>query len=239
MEVRCANCGAKIPLERDDSLLTCRYCGSTLYLDRGHTFLQFLLPPSVSPVRARDLLAQDLAEREVGVVAVRAVEGLLLPFWGVRGESLQESIPAFSPVPADLAGYRLPAAGAAGFDGKAPEGFTALACGEVSSASWEGRKDVASFGLYMVPFYKIAYGSGSAQYSAWVEAVSGRVYMARTPPPLTAAITRRFWSVLAGLFGLFTVEGLLIPGILWSAAAVAVTGAALYPMVRQALREGT
>jgi hypothetical protein len=239
MDVRCANCGAKIRLERDDALVTCSYCGSTLYLDRGHTFLQFLLPPSVSPAQARDLLAQDLAEREVGAVSVRDVKGFLLPFWGVRGEALQESIPAFSPVPTELAGYHLPAAGATVFDGKAPEGFTAVPCGEVSSASWEGRADVASFGLYMVPFYRISYSAGSTAYTAGVEAVSGRVYLARTPPSLTSAITHRFWTVLALLFALFTVEGLLVPGLLPSAVAIAVTGALFFPAVRQALREGT
>lgn len=239
MDVRCANCAAKIRLERDEPLVTCPYCGSTLYLDRGHTFLQFLVPAAVSPTQARDLLSQDLAEREVGPVAVLSVQGLLLPFWGVRGEALQESIAAFSPVPPDLAGYHLPSAGAVVFDGKTPEGFAAQPCGDLSSASWEGRADVASFGLYMVPFYKVTYRAGSTEYGAWVEAVSGRVYVARTPPSLSGAITHRFWTVLALLFALFAAEGLLVPGLMLSALVIAVTGALFFPMVRQALREGT
>jgi len=238
MVVRCANCGAKIPLERDEALLTCGFCGSTLFFDRGRTFLQFLIPPLVSPARARDLLAQDLAQREIGGTLVKSCEGLLLPFWGVRGESLQESLPAFSPVPTALSGYKLPSSGAVVYGGTAPPGYEAAPCGEASSACWEGRPDVASFGLYMVPFQRIVYAAGPAEYAAWIEAESGRVYLASTPPSLTAAISRRFWTVLACLFGLFTAEGLLVPGFLASAAAIAVTGAAAFPWVRRALQEG-
>jgi DNA-directed RNA polymerase subunit RPC12/RpoP len=235
LEVGCANCGAKIPLQRDDALLVCPYCSSTLYLDRAHTFKKFVLLPNVSKVQADDLLKADLSSREIPRPPIQRVEQLMLPFWGVRGESLQETIPAFAPVPSALAGYRLPSAGAEVYSEDSAPDYQRVDCAESASASWEGRPDVSSFSQFLVPFFKVAYGAGGVSYTAWVEAVSGRVFLDQVPPPMTSAITQKFWMVLALMFLLFTVEGLLVPGLGLSALVIAITAAALFPFVKGAL----
>lgn len=235
MEVSCANCGAKIPLQRDDALLICPYCSSTLYLDRARTFKKFILLPSVSSVQAEDLLKADLSSREILRPPLQKVEQLLMPYWGVRGESLQETIPAFTPVPSALAAYRLPSAGAQVYAEDAAPEYERVDCAESASASWEGRPDVSSFSQYMVPFYKITFGAGGVAFTAWVEGVSGRVYLDQAPPPMTAAITQKFWIVITFMFLLFTAEGLLVPGLGLSALVIAVTAVAVFPLVKGTL----
>lgn len=239
MDVRCANCSAKIPLERDDALITCPFCNSTLYLDRAHSFLTFEFAPAITQQRACDLLAQELAAREIPRQPVVATKGLLLPFWGVRGEALQETLPAFSPVPSALSSFRLPSAGATVYRQEAPDGFSAVPCAEGASAAWEGREDISFFRQMMVPFFRVTYGVGGSTYTAWVDAVSGKVYGDQTPPPMTAAISRQFWGVLAVLFVVFALEGMLIPGFLPSALVIALTGVACVPLVRGAMGGGS
>ncbi|OYW01638.1 MAG: hypothetical protein B7X11_03945, partial [Acidobacteria bacterium 37-65-4] len=63
MNIRCANCSAEIPLERDEEFLVCPFCNSSLYLDRAHTFKSFLVKPAVSSAGAVNRLAQELARR--------------------------------------------------------------------------------------------------------------------------------------------------------------------------------
>ena len=112
MKLRCANCSAELALERDEAFFVCPFCSSSLYLDQARTFKSFLLPPAHSETSARDLLAREIARREIPPAAVTRCDRVLLPFWGVRGQNLQETLPAFSPVSEALQGYRLPAAGA-------------------------------------------------------------------------------------------------------------------------------
>jgi DNA-directed RNA polymerase subunit RPC12/RpoP len=238
MDLRCANCSGMIRIERAESFLVCPFCGSTLVVDRARTFRSFLLPASVSGSHAGALLQEELSRREMPRCKITAVRGFLLPFWGVRGETLQETLPCFSPVPPALAGYKLPSAGAVPFsEGESP-GFAPVACSESSSATWEGSPDVSAFAQYRVPFFKVEYGGGEASYTAWVEGVSGRVFLDRTPPSLSGSISRRFWLAMTAFFLLFAAEGLLVPGFGWSLLAVAATAAILFPFARGAFGEG-
>jgi DNA-directed RNA polymerase subunit RPC12/RpoP len=232
MQVRCANCGAQITLARDDAFLRCSFCDSTLYLDRAQTFRRFTLPPAVPRARAGDVLAGELAAQELPRLQLLKCEGALLPFWGVRGVDMQETIPAFVPVPQGLHEFRLPSAGAVPDAEGDPEGFQREPCSQGASATWEGRPDVSSFGLYFVPFYKLSYGEGGPTYTAWVDAVAARVYLGQTPPPLTDHITRRFWRTLSLAFLVFAFEALVIPNSWAALAVVAVTASGFYPTLR-------
>lgn len=237
MEVRCANCSGAIRLERADAFLRCPFCGSTLVLDRARTFRSFVLPPALSAAHASALLQKELASREMPRCQVTGVRGFLLPFWGIRGEALQETLPCFSPVPPALTGYKLPSAGAVPFAQEAVQGFDAVPCSPSSSAMWEGEEDVSSFAQYRVPFFKVGYGGGGADYAAWVEAVSGRVYLDRTPPAVSASISRRFWLAMTALLLFFTAEGLFVPGFGLSLLVVAASAALLFPFARGAFSE--
>jgi len=232
MQVRCANCAAQITLERDDAFLRCPFCDSTLYLDRAQTFRRFTLPSAVPRARAADLLAGELAAQELPRLRLLKCDGALLPFWGVRGVEMQETIPAFAPVPQGLHEFRLPSAGAVPDAEGEAEGFQREPCSQGASVTWEGRQDVSSFALYFVPFYKLSYGEGGPAYTAWVDAVSGCVCLSQTPPPLTDRITRRFWRSLSLAFLALAFEALVIPNSWAALAVVAVTAAGLYPTLK-------
>lgn len=234
MKIRCASCSAEIPLERDEEFLVCPFCHSSLYLDRAHAFKSWTLKPAVSATGAADRLAQELARREIPPVRATGTQALLAPFWGIRGGAMQETVPAFSPVPALLQGYRLPSADALGFDDSQTGAFSVVPCSESSSSRWEGRDDISSFTLYRVPFYRLSFGEGAAPYAAWVDAVTGKVYMDQAPPPRSEAISSRFLSVLFGLFALFTAVAAFVPGFGWSLIAVGATAALSYPLVKRA-----
>lgn len=232
MKIRCANCGAEIAVERDDAFLVCPFCNSSLYLDRAHTFKNLLLTAGLQEASARDLLQKELALREIPPAPARKVERVLLPYWGVRGESLQETMPAYSPAPAVLQGYRLPSAGAVFYEEGLAGGFEPVACSEAASSRWEGREDVSSFALYRVPFYKISFGGGARAYTAWVEAVAGKVFMDDAPPPMSSEISSHFLKLVVLLFVIFTAIAALVPGFGLSLLAVAVAAAVAFPVLR-------
>jgi hypothetical protein len=237
VNIRCASCSAEIKLERDEAFIVCPFCNSSLYLDRAQTFRSFLLKPSVSATGAADRLAQELSRREIPPAPSKKIEGVWAPFWGVRGGALQETLPAFSPVPVALQGYRLPSADAVYFRDDLAEGFIALPCSESGSTKWEGREDVSSFALYRAPFYKLSFGAGDVAYVAWVDAVKGKVYMDKAPPPQSEAISSRFLGVLLVLFAVFTMVAAVVPGFGWSLLAVSALAVLVYPVIKRLAAE--
>ncbi len=236
MEVRCASCGGKIALERDEPFLRCPFCGSTLYLDRAQTFQRFLIPPAVPRARVEPLLREALAAAEMPPLPVQSVVAELLPFWSVQEEGGRRTIAAFSPQPPALHGFSLPSAGAVYFSEEAAGGFAVMPCAESASAQWHGREASGRFSLVMVPFYRVTYGAEKT-YAAWIDGVTGKVHLGEGPPPLTTQISRRFWAILTLLFLVFTAEAFLLRGI-WSLAAVAVSALAAYPAARRFFEEG-
>lgn len=238
MDVPCANCAAKIPIERDDPFLKCPFCGSALYLDRARTFKSFRLRPAIPRSRVPDLLYQHLDSMEAPRLPVRSCDGVLLPFWGVRGMEIQGTLPAFSPVPQGLAGFKMPPSGAVPDEDFDVRGFGRVPCSVESAAAWEGREDVSSFGLYAVPFYKVSYGDAGGAFTAWVDGLAGEVRLDESPPPLTDRITRRFWSVLGLAFLGLTVEALVIPSGLAAMAVVGLSALLIYPTVKGLFLEG-
>ncbi|MEW5763463.1 MAG: hypothetical protein ACOYXN_05555 [Acidobacteriota bacterium] len=231
MKVRCASCGGEFGLDRDLPFLDCPYCASTLYLDRARTFLRFVLPPSHSPARALLELREAWRKGELPELPVLKTEGLLLPFWSVRGSESQGAVPAFSPRPSCLEDFRLPGAGAR-VEGGEPRGFTAVPCTQGASTAWMRPGEESSFSLYLVPFFRIQYGTARRAYTAWVDAVLGRAYFEETPPPLSAHISHRFWAAMSLLFMVFAVESFFLPGPA-AAAAVPLTGFLVFPLFRR------
>jgi len=237
VKIRCASCSAEIGLERDEAFIVCPFCNSSLYLDRAHTFRSFLLKPSVSAMGAADRLAQELSRREIPPTPAKGGEGVWAPFWGVRSGALQETLPAFSPVPVALQGYRLPSADAVYFQEEVAAGFSSLPCSESGSTKWEGRADLSTFALYRAPFYKLSFGAGTVPYVAWVDAVTGKVYMDKAPPPQSEAISSRFLRVLLVLFAIFTLVAAVVPGFGWRLLAVSALAALAFPVIKRLAAE--
>lgn len=238
MKIGCVNCGAEIGLERDEPFFVCPFCNSSLFLDRAKTFKDLLFLPILPAAAARSKLEEELARREIPPCPLGSVEPLLVPFWGVRGESLQETVPAFSPVPPGLQGYRLPSAESVFFKADSAEGFEPLPCAEAASSVWQGRKDVSTFSLYRVPFFKISFSAGAFSYEGWVDAVSGKVLLEQTPPPISGAISSRYLALVFTLFAVFALAAAVVPGFGWSLVVVGVLAAASVPLVKRFAARG-
>jgi len=234
MQVKCAQCGGAIPLERDDAFLRCPFCASTLFLDRAATFIHMELVPALGETRARDLLAQELRRREIPEQPVRSVEKLKLPFWAVREAEALTTQAAFSPLPAALAEFRIPASGASVVQ-EGPGGeFRPVACAETASARWDPGNLPKGLALFAVPFYRIAFGAkGSRECEAWVEATTGGLWLGDTPPADTAQISRLSMAALVGLFLVVVLESALIPNAALGLVVALVTVVAAYPLLRR------
>ncbi len=238
MEVRCANCGARIPLQRDDAFLRCPFCDSTLYLDRAHTFVRLLLPPVLTEAQARRRLSEEMERREIPAQEVLEAKGLLLPFWGRRGgESLQAEA-AFAPLPVALVEYELPSAGATVSPDEPPQGFSRLPCAENAAARWKKEQGQGTaLVLYEAPLFHVIFGSAQKPFEAYVDAVSGSVLMAESPPAMTEAISRSSMKALLVLFLIFSLEAMVIPNAALSLVAAVITGVAAFPILKKRIAQ--
>lgn len=238
MEVRCANCGARIPLQRDDALLRCPFCDSTLYLDRAHTFVRLLLPPLLNEAQARRRFAEELTRKEIPEQKVLEAKGLLLPFWGRRGGESVRAEAAFAPLPVALVEYELPSAGATVSPDEPPPGFARLPCSENSAARWEKEQGQgAGLVLYEAPVFHVAYGSAQKPFEAYVDAISGAVFMAESPSAMTDAISRGSMKALIWLFLIFALEAIVIPNAALSLVAAVITGVAAFPVLKKRIAQ--
>ena len=234
MEVRCANCGAKIPLQRDEALLRCPFCDSTLYLDRAHTFLRLLLPPLLNETQAKRRLLDELERREIPAQEIQAADGVLLPFWGKRGGEGVGAVAAFAPLPAALMDYELPSAPAGVSPDEPPPGFARVACSENAAARWEKDERLgAGMALYEAPLFRLSFGSSQERYEAYVDAISGAVFVTDAPPANTTAISKGSMKALLALFATVAVEAMLLPGAGLSFIAAMATCAAAFPILRK------
>lgn len=238
MNLDCAQCGGKFPLHVESPFARCPFCSCTLYLDRASSFRHLGLPARIGPSAAMDLLRGGARRRNQPLPEPLDVVHVVLPFWSVRSESVQETLPAFSPLPVALAPFRLPAAQPAWFDPGDYPGFSVQEPSEESPLAWEGRYGKAAATLYAVPFFKVRYGGGTKPYEAWVDAAGSRVFWGIGPPAGNEAASRRFVKVIGGMVALFGAEAFLLPGGWLALSAVGVTGAILYPWARRTLAPG-
>ncbi len=238
MEVRCANCGAKIPLQRDDALLRCPFCDSTLYLDRAHTFLRFLLPPVLTEAQAKRRLLEELEKREIPPQEILAADGVLLPFWGKRGGEGVRAEAAFAPLPDALVDFELPSAPAEVSPNEPPAGFSRVACSENAAARWEKDESRGTgMALYESPLFRLSFGPAQKPYEAYVDAVSGAAFISGAPPANTAAISNGSMKALLALFAVVAAEAMVIPGAGLSFLAAAATCGAAFPLLKRKITQ--
>jgi len=227
MKLRCAQCHADFVPERDEAFLRCPYCHSFLFLDGSQTYKRLALPASIPASRAAALLRRDARRRDLALPGTGLqAQGFLYPFWGIRGTDLQDTLPAFSPVPFALNAFRLPASKVQWDTGEDVKGFKRVDPGETRSLEWMDHPSITSFSLYAVPFYRFRFGAADSPYEAFVDGVKGTVLWGLTPPSSTIAASRRYWllmlallAVTAGLAGF--LPGFWVPFIAANAAAVA------------------
>lgn len=238
MDLNCAQCGGKFPIEVESPFARCPFCSSHLYLDRATTFRHLGLPATLGRAAAVDMVRDSARKADVSLPGQPEVKAKVLPFWSVRSGSLQETLPAFSPLPFALVPFRLPAAQPSWFRPEDYPGFEVVPPGE-DSLAWEtGGETGPEIALYSVPFFRLRFGSGPKPAEVWVDAAGARVLWGDAQAGGRGPAARKFLAASGGLVAVFALEAALIPGFLPAAGAIAVTGAIAYPWLRNSAGRG-
>jgi len=94
-EINCSHCGAPLPVQPGEILITCNYCGFTSVVETGKAFefehsllLNTVAPPQVFDT-ARDWMKNSfIAPKDLTKKAALVEQNLVyLPFWVVSGEA--------------------------------------------------------------------------------------------------------------------------------------------------------
>lgn len=238
MHLNCAQCGGEFPVAVESPFARCPFCACHLYLDRATTFRHLGLPATLGRMAALDMVRDSARKSGFFLPGESAVSARVLPFWSVRAESLQETLPAFSPLPFALVPFRLPAAQPSWFRPEDYAGYEVVPPGEESLAWESGGAGGPEIALYSVPFFRVRFGPGPRPAEVWVDAAGGRVFWGDAPAGGEGPAARRFLVVSVGLVAAFALEAALIPGFLPAAGAIAVTGAAAFPWLRASVGQG-
>ncbi|MDD4857429.1 MAG: hypothetical protein PHD74_04895 [Candidatus Krumholzibacteria bacterium] len=85
----CPECGGSIRINEGDRSIRCGYCGSALYVTSPRGVQSYILPPRVTPAKARLSAIHYIAERTDGRIGARNTSALDMklihvPFWRMR-----------------------------------------------------------------------------------------------------------------------------------------------------------
>lgn len=229
MELRCAQCGARLDVAADIRVLACPYCDTALAVDAEGLVFREVLEPTVQPRAVADHLRRFLSgpatvaglDREA---RIGEPELELFPFWAftVRGPDGERTVlmPAAPSSLQGLQGLKLPGAARRPAAAALPEGarVTEPEVPLATARQWlderEGRPEIRRVALFHVPLYRVDYSWRGRTYRAAVEAVSGEVLPADYPAKSEAP-----YVLVAGLaLAVFGLEGLLFSNLAAKAA---------------------
>ena len=241
MELDCPQCGAGLPLDPFRSFLGCPYCGSSHYIELEASLRHYLVRPIIREEAARAALPGWLAGRRIKrSVTVRSTELAYIPFWQIASGLTAYAIPAASltffegqdifEIKGDLRFFSPEAIGE-GADVLDPDLFLEGALErlrDLGHPAGEGTE----IRLIHVPFFRLTYDAGGESYTALVDGLWGRVYGEPPPPAVAHAEGRSFAAVFGVLTALFAIEGALLPGPGWIAAAYLSTSLLGYGLAK-------
>jgi hypothetical protein len=181
----CPQCGAVLP--DTSGFSECDYCGATLHLGVPAGVAHEILRPQIARAEVDVHLERWLRSRDtLGRATVRDARLVYVPLWTVPGRE---------PVPAAVLNeaHPLPPAEARPFQAELAGEAEVVEPGiPLASVVPDAAHPPEGTRLVHVPFWRVAYGIGTRDHEALVEAVSGRV----TPTSFPAAAGERWLDVL-------------------------------------------
>jgi hypothetical protein len=242
VDIRCTQCGASQEVAADARLIACQFCGTALVVEGEGVLFHEVMLPTVDEAAAKDHLRRFMAgdQTVAGLDREAAIGAPTLeyfPFWAftLGGDGGERVVlePAAPSSLQGLQGLTLPAGSTRGM-GAEVTGTAAVLDPEVPVATarqWlETRfpsEHLRRTALYHVPLYRMTYAYRGRNYSAAVEAVSGRVLPADFPAKAEAPylLVAGLALVVFGLEGL-VVRNLLFKVLLYAVSAVPILGLA-------------
>ena len=58
MEIRCTNCGADLPLEKESDFISCAFCEAALFVDADNTVTSYYMRPERQAATSNGLMLE-------------------------------------------------------------------------------------------------------------------------------------------------------------------------------------
>lgn len=213
MDPLCPQCGGVVQSDDDSSLVTCAFCGSSLYLDPGSAVSHEILPPTLRKAQLAERIGSFLSQREtLGRPKRLRARLLFLPYWVVPRPEGERVAPAAALGALPLARYVLPSGDFRRFSPVLTGGAEVVpasvmvesllppARGSEAEAVPKGTR------LVHLPFWEVRYRLGARDYRALVDAAAGQVL------PFSLPVSSELWldwaySALLGVLFVVLVLG--------------------------------
>lgn len=234
--VLCSQCGGDNEVPTGHQLVTCAFCGTTLFVDRAQVVFHYRLPPLLGVEEATASLRRWMAGNDTikdldRKSEIDEVESISFPVWLFRAaESGAEKVffepAAPTPIP-QVTDLSIPAGRLEPFRAESEETRVIEAQVPLETAlGWLEQRQVGPIhetALVRVPFWKCSYSFEGETYHAAVDASTGEVLAGVYPEKAESPY------VLVALLGLilFGLEGLLIGNLFAKFVAYAVTAVPL------------
>ena len=188
----CPQCGGENKIQADERFFECEYCGSAVYVDKRKVVNHFIVNSNFSKEQAegnlRRWMASNFHVKDLDKFAQITQQNFYyFPLWYFKVmDNAGDKIflqPAHSTPVSEIKNIQIPAGNLKSFtmkDHKADEIVDADVLYE-SAKNWlqqsgVNTEDISESSLVHVPFYHFYYNYKDKQYSAIVEALSGKVY---------------------------------------------------------------
>ena len=211
MEIRCTNCGADLPLEKESDFISCAYCQAALFVDAVSTVTSYymrpeLQPADLSPVLARKLAAMDILPDH----ALKQKKMVFHPFWRFDTGGTKVLLISAADAPAfEMTEFYTPGGKPISFNPSAVKGHRVIepdtlyheAKQEFETAWAESHPGEAvrelkalAVSLVHLPLYYVTY-EAAAIHTARVSTVCGAGSLPMTGPPIRKE--KRTWCSAA------------------------------------------
>ena len=240
MKLNCTQCGADLKYKEGEKFLNCSFCDASLYIEKSKIVFHYWINPTLDMPGAhknlrRWMAGNDTIEGLEKKSKTKKQEFFFFPIWlfklnrGGREEIMVEpAIPIsvseirFIDIPAGMLKFYDPA------KIENPDAFQEVEVSYDAATRWLEDREInkemiTEVFLVHVPVYRFTYHYGEYEYSAVVEAATGKifanVYPAKNELPFTL--------ITLGTALIFMMEGLLCPTILIRFIVMSLTAAPL------------
>jgi hypothetical protein len=246
MEIKCTQCGAKVPIEKEGGFIRCPYCETALYLDTDRSVKHFSMAPQVREKDLSPTIGRALSRVEINdPLTVGKSRMFYFPFWRLDtaiGGSL--TLAAATPPVEDMLQIENPAGDlqlfspdlAAEQEVVEPELLLEDALLEARNLLESDTAKFRAASILHLPVYEVEYLCQGQRFKAHVLGVTGEVFADEWPAIPQKEKDRKLGAIALFAFILLLLEAVLIPWTWAVIPAYALTGAGVYYFAKNTLR---
>ncbi|HUT54869.1 MAG TPA: hypothetical protein VM658_15870 [bacterium] len=247
MDIKCTQCGAKVPIETDTRFVRCPYCETALYVDADQTVRHYYFSPQAALNDLQPMISRKLSYMEIkDPVEVGSAALVYFPVWRFQTASGKSVVvPAAMPPLEDLFNVKVPAGDPRVFTPELavdheliePEVMLEEAADEARALIGVEEAQFSSSALVHLPLFRVDYTCQAKKHEALVDAVSGEVYADDWPSAPQKQKDRALGLIALLAFVLFLLEAAALPRMWMLLVAYAATAGGIYALARGTLRK--